>query len=119
MYHSEKQSASVKRQVYNALHDIFVTLQFQPTVLRNDGGNLCGFIACNIVKYLLEITDAEELFETDSFSKYHYGPLNNSVNKEKAICLRRDILADYFLWIYNGFKDDDLYSSSKDKSTIV
>ena len=97
------------------MHDIFVTLKFRPSVLQNDGGNLCGFIAYDIIKDLSEITDATDLFETDSFRKYHYGPLNNSVNKAKAICLRTDILADYFLWIYNGFKDDDLYPSSKDK----
>ena len=97
MYHSKKQSASVEIQVYNSLHDIFVILKFWPTVLHNDGGNLCGFIVCNIIKDLSEITDAEDLFETDSFSKYHYGHLNISVNKAKAICLRRDILADYFL----------------------
>ena len=84
-YHSEKQSTSVERQVYNSLNDIFVTLRFRPTVLQNDGGNLCGFIACNIIKDLSEITDAEELFKTDSFSKYHYCPLNNSVNKEKLL----------------------------------
>ena len=62
-YYSEKQSASVERQVHNALHDIFVTLQFQPTVLQNNGGNLCGFIACNIIKYLSEITDTEDLLK--------------------------------------------------------
>ena len=100
------------------MHDIFIVLQFQPTVLQNDGGNLCGFVAFNIIKYLLEITDAEELFETDYFSKYHYSPLNNSVNKEKVIPLRRDILDNYFLWIYNGFQDNDLYPSSKDKPTL-
>ena len=94
-------------------------LQFQPTVLQNDGGSLCGFIACNIIKYLSEITDAEDLFETDSFRKYDYGHLNNLVNRSKAIHLKRYILANYFLWIYNGFKDNGLHPSSKDKSTLV
>ena len=62
------------------------------------------------------MTDSEQLFDTNSFHKYDYGPLKIETIKSKAICLRRDILADYFHWIYKGLNDDDLYPSSKDKA---
>ena len=34
-------------------------IDYRPTVIQDDGGFTCGFIACLVVKYLLDIDDKD------------------------------------------------------------
>ena len=64
-------------------------IDYRPTVIQDDGGFICGFIACLVFKYLLDIDDKDRNLLNAPKSCLLFGNRKKDNEKVKALTLRK------------------------------